>query len=182
MFLDINSQEFDYDRDFIPFIKNGVIIDTSVLKIMLEGIVSSRISKRPSIELNKLSDYLDYVNLKNKWGKFFITPHILTELCHHLRNKYNSQRNYKKIIEEVIPIIKEIDEKNVKKDEIISYIDLKNPVIEIGDISIFSITDDLIKKNEKIAILVKDYDISGRYAYDRNVLILDYNTIINYIS
>ena len=66
MILDLNYQHFDYDNDILPFIKNGVIIDTSVLKIIFDGIVSARISKKPCDELNKILLFLDRIKVRDK--------------------------------------------------------------------------------------------------------------------
>ena len=51
MFLDISIH--DYNKDIIPFIKNGIIVDTSVILIIIDGLVSTRITKK---KLDELSD------------------------------------------------------------------------------------------------------------------------------
>ena len=45
--------------------------------------------------------FLDFIKVNNRWNKFFITPHILAEVCGHLNRDYRKYQNYGKIIEEV---------------------------------------------------------------------------------
>jgi len=179
MFLDISSH--DYDKDVIPFIKNGIIIDTSIIKIIIDGFVSTRISQKRLEELSdykKLLDFLDLIKVNNKWDKFFITPHIFTEVCTHLRNDYNKRSNYKDIVNEVFPLLKNIEEQSVCKNDIIDHIDFKNPVIEVGDISIFLVAEGFINAAKKVAILAKDWRINKQYEYSKNVMVMDYESII----
>lgn len=176
MFL--NTIDYNYDKDVIPFIKNGIIIDTSVIKIIINGLISTRISRKKVPEFEKLLNFLDLIKVNNQWNKFLITPHILTEVCGHLRNDYNKHNNYKTIIEEVLPLLEDMKEKSVSKDKLIASIDLKNPIIEAGDISIFAVTNDFIKDTKKIAILVKDNQLGKKYKDYQNVMVMDYNSII----
>jgi len=179
MFLDLNWQHTNYQKDIWPFLQNGIVIDTSVLKIIIDGVISSRISKKESPELDNLLKFLDYIKIGNKWDKFYITPHILTETCNHLRNDYSKYITFKNIVEEILPIIKEINEKIVEKDRLMELINKDKPIVEIGDLSIFVITNDFIKKNQKVAILVKDRGITKKYENDPNVMIMEYFSIIN---
>ena len=111
MFLDLRQHE--YDTDIIPFIKNGIIIDTSVLDILIDGLIASRFSGKKHFEFQQILDFLDLMKVNNRWEKFFITPHILTEVCTHFREKYNKRLNYKEIVGEVMPMIEKRKEKNV---------------------------------------------------------------------
>lgn len=174
MFL--NLQVHKYDKDIYPYIKNGIIIDTSVFKIIVDGIVCTRFSRGKSLELDEIMNFLDILKMNNKWSKFFITPHVLTEVCTHIRNDYRKWLNYKEIIREIFPIITEMEEKAVKKDDILKFIDLGNPVVEVGDISIFVIADDYAKRNAKVAILANDRELNNKYINSNNVLILDYKS------
>lgn len=179
MFL--NTPIYDYDKNVIPFIKNGIIIDTSIIKIMIDGLVSTRISKKSLEELSdykKLLDFLDIIKVNNKWDKFFITPHIFTEVCTHIRNDYNQRSDYKDIVNEVFPLLKNIEEQSVYKNDIINHIDFKNPIIEVGDISIFLVAEDFINAAKKVAILAKDWRINKQYEYNPNVMVMDYESII----
>jgi len=172
-----NIYNYDYQTEISPFTGRGIIIDTSVLEIIFDGIILTKISKKKADELDKLLGVFDII--KVDWNKFYITPHILTEACNHFKNKHNKKGcDYKKIVKEIFPIIQKIVEKSVEKDKIISYIDLDDPVIEVGDISIFAVADDYIQKKEKIAILVNDRGVNDRYASDPRVMILDYKSII----
>lgn len=178
----INLQLHKYDRHIYPHLKNGIIIDTSVFKIIIDGIVSTRISKKESQEFSRVLLFLDYLKINNKWNKFLITPHILTETCTHLRNDYSKWENFPEIINEVIPIINEIQEKTVKKNDILRLIDPKNPVMEIGDISIFVIADNFASKGVKVAILSNDRKLNRKYEYSKDVMVLDYRSnILNFL-
>ena len=179
MFLDILNQ--NYDKDIIPFIKNGIIVDTSIIKIIIDGLISTRISGRKLKDLpdyQKLLNLFDYMKVNNRWDKFFITPHILTEVCTHLRNNYSKWHNYKSIVNEVLPILEKIEEKSVAKRDIINCIDFKNPVIEIGDISIFVVAENFLATVERVAILAKDEELNRRYQYNPNVMVMDYENIM----
>ncbi len=178
MILDINYQHRDYIKDILPFIRKGIIIDTSVIKILLEGIISSRISNKETPELNKLLAFLDFIKVNNRWEKFFITPHILTQVCSHINRKYNGQNNYKEIICEILPILECMVERQIGKDRIVGCVDIKNPIIEIGDLSIFLWAEDFTKTPDKVAILVKDKHFNERYKHDPRVMIMDYNQVI----
>jgi len=160
-----------------PFIKNGIIIDTSVLKIFIDGLISVKINKKKSEELDKILSFFDII--KVGWDKFYITPHVLAETCNHFRNDYSKayRHCYSQIVKEVFPIIETIKEKEVKKEQIMKLIDYDKPIIEIGDMSIFVIADELIDRKEKIAILAKDNGFNERYEFDKKVMIMDYNVI-----
>lgn len=174
MFLNLHVHK--YDRDIYPHIKNGIIIDTSVLKIIMDGIVSTRFSKKESLEFAEILSFLDYLKINNKRSKFFVTPHVLTEICTHLRNDYSKWENFSEIVKEIIPIIAEMGDKAVKKDEILRFIDLKNPIIEIGDISIFVIADDFASRGVKVAILADDCGLNSKYEDSRDVMVLNYKS------
>lgn len=173
MYLDINNQ--DYDSEIIPFIRNGIIIDTSVLLKIIEGLVCTRISKRKSSELEKILRFLDALKLTEKWDKFFITPHILTEVCTHLRNDYDSRKD---VVCEVLPIITKMGELLTSKKDFIKQIDLENPIIEAGDISIFVVTDEFVSRKEKITFLSNDGRLNGKFRDHPNVGVLDYQSAI----
>lgn len=175
------SEIRDYDSDIAPFLQNGVLIDTSVLYEILEGIVLTRISKKASPEFDDILKFIDFLKLSNKWNKFFVTPHILTEICTHLRNNYEKQMkdSYCQIVGEIIPILKEMSEfSRITKNEILEYIDLKVPVVEVGDISIFLAANDFIQNKKYVAILVKDAGIAWKYIDHPHVLVMDYRSVI----
>ncbi len=176
----LNLQVHKYDKDIYPHIKNGIIIDTSVFKIIVDGIVCTKFSKKSSPEFIEVLSFLDYLKMNNKWSRFFITPHVLTEVCNHIRNDYSKWENFSEIIKEIIPIITEMEDKTVKKDEILRLIDLKNPVVEIGDISIFVIANDFANRDVKIAILANDRELNQKYENSKNVMLLNYkNNLLN---
>lgn len=172
MFL--NLQSADYDKDIAPFVRNGVLIDTSVLKIIIDGIITTRISKKKDLEFENILFFIDMIKMSNRWSKFLITPHILTEVCTHLRNDYNKHTNYKEIVEEIMPIIAQAEERNAGKKSILEFVDFKNPIIEIGDISIFVVADNFVNNNLKVSILANDEGLNRRYQDSKKVLVMDY--------
>ena len=179
MFLtDIHRR--DYDKDLAPFIRNGVIIDTSVIKKIIDGLIDTTITKKESPELKKILFFLDLIKLPSRWERFFITPHILTEVCRHLRDDYEKSwgNDFYKAVETALPLLKAMNEKTVCKDEFFEQINKKKPVIEAGDISIFVSTNDFIAKKEKIAILVDDSRIQKKYEHHPHVMIMDYKSVI----
>lgn len=179
MFLDLSTH--DYDKDIIPFIKNGIILDTSIIKIIMDGLISVRVTQRVLEELpeyNNLLHFLELIKVNNKWDKFLITPHILTEVCRHLRDKYDRYHNYKNVVSEVLPLLSGLEEQLVSKDDIVNSIDLKNPIIEIGDISIMLVAKSFTSSSEKTAILAKDHALNKKFEFDNNVLVMDYESVI----
>ncbi|MGD0976889.1 MAG: hypothetical protein ABR875_01165 [Minisyncoccia bacterium] len=171
----------NYDRDIIPFTKNGIVIDTSIIKILIDGIIATRISKKNLNELpeyKNLLDFLALIKMNNKWEKLFVTPHILSEVCRHFRDDYSDYKNYRNIVGEVFPLLKIMEEHMVSKENIIGHIDYDNPVIEIGDISIFAVAQDFISEKKKTAILAKDKRINDKYKDDSYIMVMDYQAIM----
>lgn len=177
----LDASHIEYDKNIMPYIRNGIIIDTSVLKIFLDGFISARISKKKLSELSEykgLLDFFDLIKINNEWNKFLITPHILTEVCTHLRNDYNRYRNYKEIVDEISPFLEGIREEQVDKPNIIGHTDFKNSIIEVGDISICVVANNFIKTVKKVAILAKDRRLNAIYKDSPHILIMDYENII----
>lgn len=174
-----NINVVDYEKTIVPFLKNGVILDSCVLYELFDGLIKTRISK---IKLDLLSEFeqinttFDLFHLK-ELQKLYITPHILTEICNHIENKYNKYQNYKEIIAEIFPILKDIGEFNVSKYNFLQRVNSKQPILQAGDISIFVIADDFANQKEKIAILTKDKRIKDKYEKLPYVLIMDYRSI-----
>ena len=69
-----------------------------------------------------------------------------------------------------------MEDKIVRKDEIIRLINLKNPIIEIGDMSIFVIADNFINRDLKIAVLANDRKLNKKYEDSKQILVLDYKS------
>lgn len=169
------------ELDIIPFLKSGIIIDTSVVDILIDGLVASRVCKKTifdSFDFELLLSFFDLIKLKNQWSKFIITPHILTEVCTHFRNKYSKYVNFKDIVKQITPLLTDMIEKQVEKTAIFNRVDVNNPIIEVGDISIFVIADEIIDVHEKVAILANDRGINNRYLDDPKVLVLDFKNIM----
>ncbi len=182
MLLSANDLVNHYNTKVNPFVRNGIIIDTSVLDEIIKGIIETRISKRKFPEFQYILDFLDLLKISNKWDKFYITPHILTEVCTHLRIDYEKKwkKGFSQIVEEILPILKEMNETQaiIKKNNILDYIDMKQPVVEVGDISIYLTADNYIGRKEKIAILAKDGGINDKYVDHPYVMVMDYRQVI----
>lgn len=177
MFLELNAIK-DYDREIVPFIKNGIIIDTSVLWEMIDGLVTTRIGGKSHTQYDMILGFLDRIKVGNQWNRFYITPHILTETAHRLRNSYRKREDYKKIVGEIMPMLAVFGEYNADKNNIIKRVDFANPVIEVGDISIFVVADDFFGRQGKIAILSNDGGINEKYQYNPRVMVMDYRAAV----
>jgi len=176
----LNSLE-NTEINITPFFKNGVIIDTSVVDILIDGLIASRICKKAnfdSFEFELLLGFFDLIKIQNQWSKFIITPHILTEVCTHFRNKYSKYENFRDIVRQIMPLLKDMIEKQVEKSAIFNRVDANNPIIEVGDISIFVIANEMIDTHDKVAILANDQGINNRYMDDHRVLVLDFKNIM----
>ena len=176
MLLDIDVHGFE--KDIIPYIKNGIILDTSVIKIFIDGFIATRFSKKPIKDIpeyNQLLVFFDLIKINGQFDKFLITPHILTEVCNHFRNDYG--KTYKKeIFEEVMPFLCGMSEANVGKNRIFDRLNIIKP-IEIGDLSICVLTDDFIGEKNKITILAKDAGLNANYKDHPTVMVMDFQSI-----
>ena len=178
MFLDPRIHT-DYDAHINPYIRNGIIIDACIVREIIDGTISARITKKESPELNKILKFLDIIKCNNKWNKFFITPHVLTEVCQHVREEYKDWQEPEKILNEIMPILKDMGDQQVSKGGFLGIIeDKKHLAIEAGDISIFVATNDFLNQKEKIAILSNDGGINHKYEFDNRVMVMDYNSFI----
>lgn len=179
MILDLKYEHTDFIKHIIPFIKGGIFIDTSVLKIFLDGYIKIRFSKQKDSSYDDLISLFELLQIKNNFSKLLITPHIFTETCSHLNRDYNKREDYKEIIKEVIPFLSDLSEHpSVKKNDILCCVELKKPIIEVGDISIFLSVDNINNSKQKTAILVKDSHFRERYASNPNILIIDFDKTI----
>ena len=61
MFLDIDQH--DYEKDIIPFIRNGIIVDTSVIDIFIDGLIEVRFTKKKLEELPEYKSLLSFFDL-----------------------------------------------------------------------------------------------------------------------
>ena len=174
--LDLKHTHTQFGKDVLPFLSQGVFIDTSVLKIFIDGFIDSRFSEKQDRDFENLLNILNYLKWNNQWNKFWITPHVLTEICNHFNKSYNKRQDFKQILKEIIPIFNDIkEEKDITKDKILTYVDLNKPVIELGDISLFVCIDSLIKNCKKTAVLVKDEGFNRRYENDPNTMVIDFD-------
>lgn len=179
MLLDTDGLLNEYDNKVLPFIRNGILIDTSVLDLIINGLIKTRLSKQQSRELEEILDFLNLLKVNNNWNRFYITPHILTEVGNHLRNRYSKDPKFNGIVTEVLPILKEINEKgDISKNEILNYINTHDPVVEVGDISICLAADIFTNRNEKISILANDRGLISKYYTHPHVMVMDYRAIL----
>ncbi|TSC67359.1 MAG: Uncharacterized protein CEO19_269 [Parcubacteria group bacterium Gr01-1014_73] len=179
LLLDLGRQ--DYDKEIMPFLRNGIIIDTSIIFKIIQGHILTRVTKKKSEEMpdyKNILDFFDLIKIQNRWEKFFITPHILTEVCRHFRETYDKWNNYRELVLEIMPILENMKEEVVIKDDFMKKIDHKNPVIEAGDISIYVTAENFSSKNRKVALLADDSGITDRYINHPQVLVLNYQSVI----
>ncbi|MBU0570378.1 hypothetical protein KKB40_06430, partial [Patescibacteria group bacterium] len=159
-----------------PYIKDGVFIDSGVIYDIIDGYISVRFSKKNTDKFKRINFYLDKIKLNNKWDKFLITPHVLAEVCGYVNRTYDRkewEKQYPKIIELIMPLLKEmVDRPNLRKNKLLSYVNTKHPVVEIGDISIYLATDLMLQAQKKVAMLTKDWDMDKKYEDNRNVLVM----------
>lgn len=176
--LDLLYEHSDFIRQVIPFIRNGIFIDTSILIIFVDGFITLRFSNKSSLDYDNLLSIFDYLKLNNKWSKLFITPHIFAEICRHIHT-YRQREDYKQIIGELIPIFKEIGEHSlIDKNRLLDSIDLNRPIMEIGDMSVFLKADEFSSQRKKTAILVKDDRFNYKYRNNPEVLIIDFDKTV----
>jgi len=181
MLLQINTEHTDFIKHILPYTERGIFIDTSVMKIFLDGFIQIRFSKKTNEDYDKLISLFEHLKVNNLWSKFWITPHLFTEICQHFCQDENrcKRKDFKEIVDTIIPILKEINEEvKINKNDILSLIDKDKPVIEIGDLSIFVAVDNFLEDNKKIAVIAKDRGIKERYENYPNVMIIDYTKTI----
>ncbi len=181
MLLEINTEHTDFIKHILPYTKNGILIDTSVMKMFIDGFIQLKFSKQKNQEYCDLISLFELLKVGNKWDKFWITPHLFTEICHHFcRDKCsgicrNKRKDFKDIVKEIIPILKDInEEEGIKKNLILNLIDKDKPVIEMGDLSIFVAVDNILETKDKISVIAKDKGIKEKYENYPNVLMIDY--------
>lgn len=179
LLLNLHSQ--DYDKEVMPFLRNGIIVDTSIIFKIIQGHILTRITKKEPKEIpdyKNILDFFDLIKVQNQWERFFITPHILTEVCRHFRETYHSWINYPELVSEIMPMLENMKEEGVNKEDFLKKIDRKNPVIEAGDISIYVLAEGFTFSNKRIALLADDSGITDRYIDHPRVLVLDYQSVI----
>jgi hypothetical protein len=175
-----NVRTQEYGTFIVPFLRNGVMLDSCVLYELIDGLVKTRIGRQ---KLDRLSEFeminavLDVLNLTSHWNRMYVTPHILTETSRYLETTYNPRQDYKRVVDEIFPILEGTSEYPVSKKDFCKQIDRERPIIEAGDISIFVTADDFADRGEKIAILTKDGRIRDKYENLPQVLVMDYRTI-----
>lgn len=169
----------NYNNKIAPFIRNGVIIDTSVIEEIIEGLVLIRrnsADKSKIAEYKKIVDLLDLLKLSNKWDMFFLTPHIMTETCTHINLSHNKKTDFGDVVDNFMSVIKPTTEKSPNKENCLNCYKKGNK-LEIGDLSIYSLADSFAKEKKKVAILSKDDGFSVRYSESPYVMVIDYRLI-----
>ena len=173
--LKINYEHQDIEKEVFPFFSNGIFLDTSILKIYFDGLIKVCLRKKQDGEYTSLINILNLLKLDDKWYKFYITPHILTETCRQIYSNYDKDNDYKEIVSLIFPILKDIKEwKEITKEKILSLINLEKPVLKMGDLSLFVSIDQFVNSYKKIAILVKDREVNQRYELHPNVMLIDF--------
>lgn len=180
--LDLSSDGFNFDKEISPFIRQGIIIDACVIKTLIDGFIETRISKKNSANIpdfEMILRFLELIKIKNEWNRFFVTPHILTEVFQLFRDMgYHKWENYQDVLKEIMPLINSMGEVKADKIKILKHINHKNPVIQMGDISIYVTVDDLTDSKNKIAVLSADLEVINRFINDPRVLAMNYRQIM----
>ena len=152
------------------------------MKIFIDGFISTQFSGKDVPQYEKLISFFHKIKIisggfkeEYHWDKFLITPHIFTEICTHIKNEYRTNHNYCDIIKNIIPILGKVKEFEVKKDNILNHVNMNNPIIEIGDISIFLTIENYERNNEKIAVLEKDGQFLKDYGNNKKVMVIDFD-------
>jgi len=105
--------------------KKGIIIDSKPLFLLLTG----KLGKNYIGTLRPVKDYgeEDYDILAaflSKFGKFIITPHILTEISNWATKV--GKKIYPNFLEKLIQIVKEFEEFYISKGDLFENIEFKN--------------------------------------------------------
>lgn len=188
MILDLLYDHNDFFK-ILPFIRNGIIIDTSVLLLLLVGLIDKRFTSKYLAQYEYcLQDYeilitfLDRIKHNNKFNKFIITPHILSETLGHISSDLNKDGRFKLFLAQILPIVEDLKEKNAKKEFLCEQIKIGSRLkIEIGDLSIFVITDQILTSNKKISILVRDKGFIDKFEYHPDILVMYFDQIKNHL-
>jgi len=171
----------EYDKKIAPFLRNGVIIDTSVILEILKGVIYTQRNTSDTgwkTEYEKIVNLLELIKLTD-WRKFFLTPHVMTETCAHINNGYNSDRDFEEIVRKVMAIVKDTQEQQVNKKDFMGRIDYRpQMVLEPGDLSIYAIADSFQEGKKRIAILAKDEGFSTKYQQSPYVMVIDYRLLM----
>lgn len=168
----------EYDKKIAPFLRNGVIIDTSVILEIMRGVVSTHrntVDTGWKAEYEKIINLLELIKINNNWKKFFLTPHIMTETCSHINTDYNNDMDFKDIVKQIMSIVEKAQERAVCKEDFMGCINYQNGmVLESGDLSIYAVADSFVKEKKKVAILTIDDGFSTRYYESPYVMVIDY--------
>ncbi|OGF62753.1 hypothetical protein A2662_00100 [Candidatus Giovannonibacteria bacterium RIFCSPHIGHO2_01_FULL_45_33] len=173
----INIQ--DYSSFIFPFLRNGIVLDSTVLYELIDGIIRTRIggeSLDNSTDFQQINAVLDLLHLNQNTKKLYVTPHILTETCRYLQT-FNYRKDYQTVVKEIFPLIEGMSEYPVSKEPFLKQIDQNKPVIEAGDLSIYVTADNFTNDKQKIAVLTKDGGIKNKLKDLPYVLVIDYRTI-----
>jgi len=175
-----NSYDYKNYDQIRPFIKDGIFIDTSIIRIFIDGFINTKFSKKGDLAYKILLDFFQRIKVGNAWNNFFITPHVLSEILGQLNQHHRRDPKYTEIVSEILPILGDMEEeRKTTKDQIIGFIDYNKPVVEVGDISIYLAVEGIANIPQKVSILAKDFGFRNRYEEDPNILIMDFESIYN---
>ncbi len=169
------------DKKISSFLRNGVVIDTSVIFEIICGAIATQRNTtdtgwRTKYEI--IINLLQRIKIYNDWRKFLLTPHIMTETCSKINLTYNKDDDFKNIAEGIMAIVDATEEKPVDKKILLRHIHYKTGMkLEIGDLSIYAIADDFEREKKKVAILTQDGGFSTRYAKSPYVMVIDHRMI-----
>ena len=165
------------DKTKDSFLRNGVIIDTSVILEIMRGVVSTQRKSTDTTgwkaEYEKIITLLELLRI-NDWKKFFLTPHILTETCSRINMDYNKDDDFEDVAKKIVSIVESSEEHHVLKKEFLGCVAYQaNMKLEPGDLSIYALADNFAKEKKKVAILANDEGFSSRYRTNPYIMVID---------
>lgn len=157
-------------------------MDTSVILDIMEGLIHTQRKSVDTIgwkaKYDKIINLLQLLKIYNNWGRYFFTPHILTETCSHINKDYNDGKDFEDIVKNIMYIVRLSQEKNVSKKEFIDCINYcPNMDLEPGDLSIYVTADCFAQQKEKISILTIDDGFIKRYGASPYVMVINYKLV-----
>lgn len=177
MLFDPSEQIFNYSK----FLRNGILLDTSVLMIYFLGKYDEDNSTNylsnwkkdgvsySNIDYEAIKKFIDQIPVK----KICITPHIFHEFYKHIQKIIgNEMMHFFELISDRLLLI---TEENVNKNDLITHKHFNK--LEIGEHSLY-----IVKENQQSAILTDDERKTiPLLCEDNNTLLIKIRDAIIYI-
>ena len=153
--MDFQELYLNKPLKLLSILKNGFIIDTTILLLFLIGLIDTRKNTKYLLKFNlSIEDYIIFTKfIEASKSDMYITPNILTEFHSLVKTKLgkNFIKNYKA---DLIPYINHLKERHYNKEKIL----ILPKFVDFGftDMSIF-----LATKEEKLNLLTYDRALCG---------------------